>query len=555
MTTFNKLFIFSIIITCFGCGSKAQENKSDSDQKRLLETYYYVNKLYVDTINTESFVTEAIKSMLENLDPHSTYITTEDLQESEEPLQGEFEGIGVTFNMMTDTIFIIEVIKGGPSERAGIRPGDKIVTVNDSVVAGQKIKNTDIVKLLRGKKGTKVNVEVLRRDYENLLPFTIIRDKIPIYSLDASYMVNDSIGYIQLSRFGATTHKEFKDAYKDLESKGMTNLILDLQNNGGGYLSASIDIANEFLDKNDGIVYAEGNAFPKIQEKAKGDGIAKDTKLIVLINDFSASASEIVSGAIQDNDRGLIVGRRSFGKGLVQRPLMLSDGSQIRLTVARYYTPAGRSIQKPYTPGNNDEYQESLLSRSKTGEYFDPDKITFSDSLLVHTLKNNRPIYGGGGIMPDKYITIDTLKYSSYFNKLYYAGLIHKLTLNEFDTNGNKILKKYPTEEDFYKKYEVPNSLIDKLVKMGEEDKIKYDAEGLTKSRKQLNTIIKSLLGRDLFNASISSKIFNKDNEVFNVALDLMIDNNEFNKLLKEGRKYHNRENKQAIVEEIELIE
>lgn len=551
MTYIKKTLFGLLIISCCSCASKAQDSKVDPDQQRLLETYYYINKLYVDTINKKDFVTESIKAMLENLDPHSTYITTEEVQEAEEPLQGEFDGIGITFNMLTDTIFVIEVIKGGPSEKIGIRPGDKIIKVNDSIVAGMKIKNTDIVKKLRGPKGTTVNVEVMRKGYDKLLPFSIVRGKIPIYSLDAAYMVNDSVGYIQLSRFGATTHKEFKEAYADLKKQGMKDLILDLQSNGGGYLNAAIDIANEFLEKGDGIVYAEGTAFPKIKEKAKGNGIAKEGKVIVLINDFSASASEIVSGALQDNDRGLIVGRRSFGKGLVQRPLILSDGSMIRLTVARYYTPSGRSIQKPYTPGKGEEYELSLLDRSKSGEYFDPDKIVFADSLEVFTLKNNRPIFGGGGIMPDDYVTVDTLKYSPYFNKLFYAGILHKATLNEFDVNGDKLKKKYPTAESFYANYEVPQSLINKMVKMGEEEGIKEDADGLNKNINLLKGLTKGYLARDLYDASVSARILNDNNEIFNEGLKIISDDARYTKLLKEGRIYKkvSTENKKTTKE------
>lgn len=521
------------IVSC----SKAQSLKLDDDQMKLIQTAYYINNLYVDTINSKQYTNDVIKAMLENLDPHSTYISAEELQESEEPLQGEFEGIGVSFNMLTDTIFIIDVIQGGPSEKVGILPGDKIVKINDSIVAGKKIKNTDIVKQLRGKKGTKVDVEIQRRGNSSLIPVTIVRDKIPIYSLDASFMVNDSIGYIKLSRFGATTHAEFVEAYNKLKDKGMSGLILDLQGNGGGYLNAAIDIANEFLEKGDMIVYAEGSRFPKIEEKAKGDGKFKDGKLVILVDDFSASASEIVSGAIQDQDRGLIVGRRTFGKGLVQRPLMLPDNSMIRLTVARYYTPAGRSIQKHYEPGKGLDYAIDIYNRYSS-EMTDPTKIQFSDSLKYETIKNHRPVYGGGGIMPDEYVVIDTTKVSPYYGKLMRSFAVIKSVQEEFDKNGKSIKAKYSTPESYYKNYEAPDYLLQNIVKAAEEEDIKFDKEEYEQSKDLLKRAVKMYLARDLFDNSLFYKILNDESESYKHALKLLMDDSSYQKLLKEGRDY-----------------
>ena len=527
------LILGYFIVSC----SKAQSLKLDDDQMKLIQTAYYINNFYVDTLNSKQYTNDVIKAMLENLDPHSTYITADELQDSEEPLQGEFEGIGVSFNMLTDTIFIIDVIQGGPSEKAGILAGDKIIKINDSIVAGKKIKNTDIIKQLRGKKGTKVNVDIQRRGNSNLLPVTIVRDKIPINSLDASFIVNDSIGYIRLSRFGATTHADFVEAYNKLKANGMTGLILDLQGNGGGYLNAAIDIANEFLDKDDMIVYAEGTRFPKMEDRANGYGKFKDGKLVILVDDFSASASEIVSGAIQDQDRGLVVGRRTFGKGLVQRPLMLPDNSMIRLTVARYYTPAGRSIQKHYEPGKGLDYAYDIVNRFNT-EMTDPTKIQFADSLKYETIKNKRPVYGGGGIMPDDYIVIDTTKISTYSRKLSNSLAIIKSVQEEFDKNVKNIKAKYSTPEDFYKNYEAPEYLLQNIIKLGEEEGVKFDKEEYEQSKDLIKRMVKIYLARDVYDSSLQYKIINDENESYKHALKLLSDDKAYQKLLKEGRDY-----------------
>ena len=350
-------------------------------------------------------VEEAIKGMLESLDPHSTYTDAKETKELEEPLQGEFSGIGIQFNMKQDTLYVIQTIVGGPSEKVGIMAGDRIVTVNDTVIAGKKMKNTDIMKRLRGKKGTKVTVQVKRGNNPELITFRITRDNIPLYSVDATYMIDNKTGYIQISRFGAKTHEEMMDAIKKLEKQGMQQLIIDLGNNGGGYLNAAIDMCNEFLQRHQLIVYTEGNSSPRQEANADGFGRYKDLKMVVIVDQFSASASEIFSGAMQDWDRAVVVGRRSYGKGLVQRPFRFDDGSMMRLTVARYYTPSGRCIQKPYTKGDKKHYEEDLVDRSKEGEYFHLDSIQFNDSLSYKTLKNGRTIYGGGGIMPDDWET------------------------------------------------------------------------------------------------------------------------------------------------------
>ncbi|MBQ6278572.1 MAG: S41 family peptidase, partial [Muribaculaceae bacterium] len=390
-----KKLVISLALL-LGCASLmlGQYNRNGSMQK-LLNAQYAISNFYVDTVNNDKLVEEAIKGMLESLDPHSTYTDAKETKELEEPLQGEFSGIGIQFNMKQDTLYVIQTIVGGPSEKVGIMAGDRIVTVNDTTIAGKKMKNTDIMKRLRGKKGTKVTVQVKRGSNPELITFRITRDNIPLYSVDAAYMIDAKTGYILISRFGAKTHEEMMEAIKKLEKQGMKQLIIDLGNNGGGYLNAAIDMCNEFLQRRQLIVYTEGNSSPRQEATADGFGNYKDLKMVVLVDQFSASASEIFSGAMQDWDRAVVVGRRSYGKGLVQRPFRFDDGSMMRLTVARYYTPSGRCIQKPYTKGDKKHYEEDLIDRSKEGEYFHLDSIHFNDSLSYKTLKNGRTIYGG----------------------------------------------------------------------------------------------------------------------------------------------------------------
>jgi carboxyl-terminal processing protease len=358
----------------------------------------------VDDVDASGLTEAAIRGMLKELDPHSTYLNKEEVKAMNEPLQGNFDGIGISFNMLTDTLYVMEVISGGPSQKVGIMPGDKIIYVNDTLIAGVKKNNQDVVSMLRGPKGTEVNVKVLRRGVPELMPFRIVRDRIPITSIDASYMVADDIGYIRLSRFGITSGDEFRQAEQELRSQGMDHLILDLTDNGGGILQTANDIVDEFLGDGKLIVYTEGKNQPRYTMNATGDDELKGGKLVILVNEASASASEILAGAIQDWDRGVIVGRRTFGKGLVQRQLPLPDGTMIRLTVARYYTPTGRSIQKPYENGDQDAYNMDFVNRYNHGELFQADSIHFPDSLKYTTLVNKRTVYGGGGIMPDYFV-------------------------------------------------------------------------------------------------------------------------------------------------------
>lgn len=527
---FAILFFFAFtVISC------AQQMRFSDESLKLMRSLQYVENLYVDTIDNEKLIEDVVKSMLANLDPHSTYITAKDVKAMEEPLEGNFDGIGIAFNMMTDTLYVVETIAGGPSEKVGLRAGDKILYVDDVLIAGVEKPNNEVIKMLKGKKGTKVTVKILRRGVQDLLTFTITRDKIPIYSLDAAYMVDKKTGYIKLSRFGATTHEEFKKAYKDLQKQGMENLILDLENNGGGYLSASIDIAKELLGKDELIVYTEGARHPKREEKANGSGGLREGRLVVMINEGSASASEIVAGAIQDQDRGIIVGRRSFGKGLVQRPLPLPDGSLIRLTVARYHTPTGRSIQRPYESGNIEQYAIDFIDRYNKGEMMHADSIHFPDSLQYKTLKYGRTVYGGGGIMPDQYVPIDTTKYPKYYRELSNRGVLIKVAHNEVDNYRDDIKAQYPTADDFYKKFEVSQDLLDKLVAEGEKEDVKLNEAEFEQAKEQMKMMMKALIARDVYDMTTSIKISNDYSDIYNKALEIISNENLYNNLLQKG--------------------
>lgn len=394
---------------------------------------------YVDTVNRNALIEEAIPVMLRKLDPHSVYIPASDLAQANEPLQGNFDGIGVSFNMLTDTVLIISTISGGPSEKAGIIPGDKIIFVNDSLIAGKSMPDEDVVKMLKGPRGTKVDLKIERNGAPDLLPFTIIRDKIPIYSVDVSYMMSDDVGYIKISTFAVTTHDEFKKGLRELKDQGMKKLILDLRGNSGGVMDAATQIADEFLPEGKLIVFTMGKSTPRQDVKATSQGDFETGELVVLIDEWSASASEILAGAVQDNDRGTIIGRRSFGKGLVQEPVMFRDGSGMRLTIARYYTPTGRSIQKPYDEGV-DKYYEDLGNRMMHGEFEEADSIRQDDSLR-YTTPGGKVVYGGGGIMPDIFVPLDTTGVTDYFIAIRNTGLLYRYALKYTEDNRETLRK------------------------------------------------------------------------------------------------------------------
>ena len=482
-----------------------------------------ISNLYVDSVDEKKLVEDAIRGMLDKLDPHSSYMTPKEVKDANEPLNGNFEGIGVQFNMIEDTLLVIQPVTNGPSEKVGIIAGDRIVSVNDSAIAGVKMSKEEIMKRLRGPKGTKVKLGVIRQGIKDRLTFTVVRDKIPVKSVDAVYMIRPQIGYIRIGNFGATTHQEFLEGLKTLRDQGMQHLILDLQENGGGYLKAAVDIANEFLQRNDLIVYTVGRKVPRTEYKADGGGVMRDGKVVVLVDSYTASAAEIVTGAIQDQDRGIVVGRRTFGKGLVQRPLDMPDGSMIRLTIAHYYTPSGRCIQKPYTKGENRDYAMDVINRLKSGELTNADSIHFADSLKFETLKERRAVYGGGGIMPDEYIPLDTTVYTRFHRELTAKSIVLQHNLRYVDNHRKQLKKTWTSFDAFKQNFQVPQSLVDAILKDGEKQNIKpKDQAELEKTLPHLRLQLKALIARDIWDMSEYYSIFNEENEMVKRALEVM---------------------------------
>lgn len=524
--------ILSILLTT---NLYAQFSISDGTRK-MATVMALIDQMYVDDVDDNKLSEDAITSLLAKLDPHSVYINKETVAEMNEPLEGNFDGIGIAFNMMTDTLYVIETIVDGPSQKAGIMPGDRIVRVNDSIISGVKMSTKNIMKRLRGKKGSKVNVSILRRGIDDLINFQLTRDKIPIYSLDASYMINNNTGYIRLSRFGATTASEFTEALKKLKEQGLKNLILDLEGNGGGYLSAASELSNELLGKGKLVVYMEGAHQKKIEDISSKQGLFEEGKLVILVDEGSASASEIVSGAIQDWDRGVIVGRRTFGKGLVQRQFPLPDGSVVRLTTARYYTPSGRSIQKPYDEADAKSYNMDLINRYNHGEMMNADSIHFPDSLKYKTLIYERVVYGGGGIMPDYFVPLDTTQYTKYSGRLMAMGITYKIVMNEVDKNREELLKEYPTIDVFKERYKVSDQLMQRLIDIAAKDKIEYNEVEYKRSEKLLKKQIKALLARDLYNTESYFKIINDENPIFTKGKEIISNDNLYKSLLKVSR-------------------
>ncbi|OFX21635.1 MAG: peptidase S41 [Bacteroidetes bacterium GWA2_31_9b] len=481
----------------------------------------YISNFYVDTINGPKLIENAIVNLLKELDPHSVYIPKDEVKEMNEPLEGNFEGIGIQFNILHDTIYVISPISGGPSEKVGIRAGDRIISINDEIVAGKGISNTGVRDRLLGEKGTIVIVSIKRKGVSELLQFTITRDKIPIYSVDAAYLIDKEIAYIKISRFASTTVDEFVEKAKKLKNDGAKSLILDLRDNGGGYLDKAIELADHFLDDKKLIVYTEGMRVPRKENLATIDGIYQDGNVIVLIDEGSASASEIVAGAIQDWDRGIIIGRRSFGKGLVQQQLFLPDGSLIRLTVARYHTPTGRVIQKPYDQGL-EEYEKELLTRYQQGELLNKDSINFPDSLKYYTLQNKRIVYGGGGIMPDIFVPLDTTSVTEFYSKMVRTGVLNSFVLDYIDKNRKSLKSKYPNFNTYLQKFEVTSEMIDNLVTFGAKSKIEPKENDIEKSKPDFSLIIKALIARDLWDMSEYFQIVNVRDKGFNKAVEVV---------------------------------
>ena len=513
-------YFFILTISIFVSALHAQNKLLNSPSRKLQLAEFAIANLYVDKVDETKLVEDAIISMLEELDPHSTYSDPEEVKRLNEPLQGNFDGIGIQFNMATDTLFIIQPVSGGPSEKVGILAGDRIIEVNDTVIAGVKMSTEEVMRRLRGPKGSEVNVKIMRNGVKGLIPFTIKRDKIPVYSLDASYMVNEHIGYIRINRFAATTGEEFRDALHKLQKKGMKDLILDLQGNGGGYLNAAIELCDELLGKKELIVYTEGRRNPRSEFKAKGDGDFQEGRLVVLVDEYSASASEIVTGAIQDWDRGIVVGRRTFGKGLVQRPIDLPDGSMIRLTVARYYTPAGRCIQKPYE--NIEQYNQDLIDRYNRGEMVSADSIHFPDSLKTRTLRLGRTVYGGGGIMPDYFIPLDTTMYTDYYLDLRNKGAIVQENLKLIDRHRNEWIKKYKTFDRFNRDFEITEEMLSELVETGKNTGAKYDEAQYLTALPLIKTQLKALIARDLWDMNEYFQVINELSDSMKKAIELL---------------------------------
>lgn len=491
-------------------------SQSNDDMSYINDVFSLIDKEYVDTINIKDLQVKAVTHILESMDPHSEYIKPEVLEDVNDNLQGSFHGIGVSFRIEKDTIAIINTIKGGPSEKVGIMAGDRIVYVGDTLVAGTKVTNKDAMRLLKGPKKTKVDVKIKRRGVDELLDFTIVRDVIPTHSVDVAYMIDDEIGFVKMTKFSATTHKEFVEAIKKLKSEGMKKLILDLRDNTGGYLGESVGVVDELLEDNKLIVYTEGEHRERAYLFSRHRGLWEDKDVVVLINEGSASASEIVAGALQDNDRGTIIGRRSFGKGLVQEQFDLGENGALRLTVARYYTPTGRCIQKPFT-GNKEEYLLEEYSRYTTGEMFNIDSIHFADSLKYIT-PEGRIVYGGGGIMPDIYVPLENDSSHYFFNKMANSGILFQYAFDYADAHRKKILS-YGDVKNFDKKFVFTDAMFDELMRRAEEKKITGNKADKDKARELSEPLFKAYVARDVFGDEAFYVLYEPIDEILQEAI------------------------------------
>jgi len=520
-TLIMQKFIKTLVLAALVVAPGMSYGQWNAEALKLAQVMEKVSRFYVDTIDESAVVERTIEQMLHDLDPHSSYLSKEELEALNEQLEGEFEGIGVSFNILEDTIYIVRAISGGPSERVGITAGDRIVKIEGETVAGTGITTRDVQRLLKGPKGTQVNVSVQRRNNNDLMEFKITRDKIPVFSLDASYMVNDRIGYLKLARFSHTTIEEFEKAVKSLKARGMEDLIIDLSGNGGGWLPVAVDLADHLLSGDKEIVSTEGSRVPDRKYKARKSGLFEEGNLVIMIDGGSASASELVSGAVQDWARGVIVGRRSFGKGLVQQPFMLSDGSLIRLTVARYYTPTGRLIQKPYEEGY-EEYAMDLINRYNQGELSSADSIVFPPDQRYRTLALNRTVYGGGGIMPDYFVPLDTTVYSDYYRSLISLGIFNQFVLQYVDMKRNDFLKSYPDFESFRAAYEPSKEELDQLIDFATSQELEFSQEDWNTSESQIAMLFKSYVGRDLWGMDQFFELYNQSDEVFQKAVEIL---------------------------------
>ncbi len=533
--TMKKILLPLLMLMALPGYVSAEVVSAKEANSKLSHAQKIISMYYVDDVDNGKLVTDAIVAMLKDLDPHSTYTNPDETKELTTPLEGKFSGIGISFNMVNDSVYVISTIAGGPSEKVGMLPGDRIVSADDTILSGVGRGRNEITPVLRGPKGSKVNLKVQRGVRQ--IDFKVTRDDIPLYSVDASYMVDGKTGYIRIARFAEDTAKEVAQAIAKLKSKGMVDLILDLEDNGGGYLGSAYEIAGMFLRKGDMIVYTRGQKMPPADYYATADGMFGDGKVVVLVNQYSASASEILAGALQDNDRGLVVGRRTFGKGLVQRPFLLPDGSMIRLTTARYYTPSGRCIQKPYTSGDRKEYDLDILNRFNSGELSNADSVHLPDSLRYTTLRSKRTVYGGGGIMPDRFVPIDTTMYSDYYRDLVAKGVINQYVLSYMDKNRNALKKKYRNTDKFIKGFEMSPEMVSGLVERGMKDSVMLDSAGLERSLPMIKTIVKGLLLRDLYDDAYYFQVSNGMNPVFLKAMELINNDEEYYRLLNGIRK------------------
>ncbi len=517
-----RLVLLVIMLVAVG-HINAQVPDPSATTEKFASLLNYIEHMYVDTVNEEALTEKAIIALLEELDPHSVYLSKEELKEANEPLQGSFDGVGIQFNILHDTIYVVEPIQGGPSEKLGIRSGDKIIEIEDDVVAGIGIKNSDVVSKLRGPKGTKVKVGIQRKGDTEIAHYVITRDKIPIYSIDATYMATPTVGYIKVSRFARTTTDELKKGIAKLKAEGMKDLVLDLQGNGGGLLTSAVEMGDEFISGDKLLVYTQGRAFPKEEFRANKNitGSFEKGRLIVLVDESSASASEIVSGAIQDWDRGLIIGRRSFGKGLVQRPIPLPDGSAVRLTVQKYYTPSGRCIQKSYDDGV-DEYYSDRKKRYDHGEFFSIDSIKMPDSLKYYTNVKKRIVYGGGGILPDIFVPLDTTENSDYFYDIRRTGVNSDWALSYTVDNRARLLVQYPDLAKFVAGFEVPESGIQEMIKMAEEKEVPFNEEQYKTSEHAIKIQLKALIARNLYDNEAFYHVINDLNPALKTAIEVL---------------------------------